>query len=139
MAVLNRCQAALRIFGGELVPEELSRLFDHAYTKGWVKGYKYSTASGRVVVKNSGAWILDAEQTESGDFDGQISQLLAHTNVSLGDWHSLSKRFELDIFCGWFMQNSNEGIEISPQTLLMLGERNIALSIDIYGPCDDKS
>lgn len=39
------------MFGDELVPEKLSRLFDHFYTKGWIKGYKYSTSSGAVVVK----------------------------------------------------------------------------------------
>lgn len=138
MATISRCQAALRIFGDELVPEELSRLFDHYYTKGWIKGYKYSTSSGAVVVKKTGAWILEAEPSETGDFDGQISQLLSHTNVSLDVWASFARKFEMDIFCGWFMHESNEGIVVSPQTLLMLGERNIALSLDIYAPLDDE-
>src|SRR5947208_670860 len=71
MTALNRCRAALRIFGDDLIPEELSRLFNHFYTRGWVKGYQYSTSSGALVVKKTGAWILDAEPTESADFDGQ--------------------------------------------------------------------
>lgn len=137
MTTLNRCQAALRIFGDDLVPEELSRLFGHFYTKGWVKGYQYSTSSGAVVVKKTGAWILDAEPTESADFDGQISRLLADIDVSPDNWASLASRFEMDIFCGWFMQESNEGIAVSSQTLRALGERNIALSVDIYAPLDD--
>jgi hypothetical protein len=138
MATLHRSKAALRIFGDELVPEELSRLFDHFYTKGWTKGYQYSTSSGAVVVKNTGAWILEAEPSETGDFDGQISQLLSHTNVSLDVWASFARKFEMDIFCGWFMHEPNEGIVVSPQTLLMLGERNIALSVDIYAPLGDE-
>jgi len=138
MAMIRRCKAALRIFGDELVPEEISRLFDHYYTKGWIKGYKYSTSSGAVVVKKTGAWILEADPSEIGDFDGQISQLLSHANVSLEVWASFDKKFEMDIFCGWFMHESNEGIVISPQTLLTLGERNIALSVDIYAPSDDE-
>jgi hypothetical protein len=137
MTTLNRCRAALRVFGDDLIPEELSRLFGHFYTQGWVKGYQYSTSSGAVVVKKTGAWILDAEPTESADFDDQISRLLADIDVSLDDWASLASRFEMDIFCGWFMQESNEGIEVSPQTLRALGERNIALSVDIYAPLDD--
>lgn len=36
------------------------------------------------------------------------------------------------------MGGSNEGIEVSPQTLLILGERNIALSLDIYAPLRDE-
>ncbi len=138
MTIINRCQAALRIFGDDLVPEELSRLFDHFYTKGWVKGYSYLTSSGKVVVKKTGAWILDAEPTETGDFDAQISELLGQVNVSLDVWASFAKTFEMDIFCGWFMHESNEGIAVSPHTLRMLGERNIAISVDIYAPSDDE-
>jgi len=138
MATLDQCKAALRIFGDELIPEELSRLFDHFHTKGWVKGYEYSTSSGKVVVKKSGAWILDAEPTASADFDGQISQLLGYIDVSLDDWALLAKRFEMDIFCGWFMRESNEGISVSSQTMRLLSERNIALFIDIYASPDDE-
>jgi hypothetical protein len=136
MTTLNRCRAALRIFGDDLIPEELSRLFGHFYTKGWVKGYQYSTSSGAVVVKKTGAWILDAEPTASADFDSQISQLLADVDVNLDVWASIASKFEMDVFCGWFMRDSNEGIAISPQTLRALGERNIALSVDIYAPSD---
>ena len=137
MATLKRCRAALRVFGSDLIPEELSRLFDHAYTKGWIKGYQYSTSSGAVVVKKTGAWILDAEPTESADFDGQISRLLGDIDLSLDDWASLASRFEMDIFCGWFMHESNEGIAVSAKTLRDLGDRNIALSVDMYAPLDD--
>lgn len=138
MATIHRCKAALRIFGDELVPEELSRLFDHCFTKGWMKGYQYSTSSGKVIVKKTGAWILEAAPSETGDFDGQISQLLMHTNVSLDVWALFAKKFKMDIFCGWFMHESNEGIAVSPHTLRMLGERNIALSLDIYAALHDE-
>jgi hypothetical protein len=137
MTTLNRCQAALRIFGDELVPEELSRLFNHPYTKGWVKGHEFTSSSGSVVVKKTGTWILEGVVTESGDFDGQISRLLACVDLSLQQWISLASRFESDIFCGWFMRDTNEGISVSPGTMRMLAERNITLSVDIYAPLDD--
>ena len=138
MSTLNRCQAALRIFGDDLIPEELSHLFNHPYTKGWVKGHEFTTSSGSVVVKKTGAWILEGEVTESGDFDGQIARLLGCIDLSLGEWVSLATRFEFDIFCGWFMRDSNEGISVSPRTMRMLVERNITLSVDIYAPPDDE-
>ena len=138
MTALDRCQAALRISGDDLVPEELSRLFDHFYTEGWVKGYEYLTSSGAVVVRKTGAWILEAEPTGSADFDGQISRLLGCIDVSLDDWALLAKRFEIDIFCGWFMRETNEGIAVSPQTMRMLSERNITLSVDLYAPSGDE-
>jgi hypothetical protein len=84
-----------------------------------------------------GLSILDTETTESADFDGQISRPLAEIDVSLDDWASLAGRFKMDIFCGWFMQESNEHIVVSPQTLRALGERNIALPVEIYAPLDD--
>jgi hypothetical protein len=32
------------------------------------------------------------------------------------------------------MGSGNEGVEISPETMVALGQRGIQLSIDIYGP-----
>jgi hypothetical protein len=42
---------------------------------------------------------------------------LGHANVSLDVWASFARKFEMDIFCGAFMQESNEGIVVSPKTL----------------------
>jgi hypothetical protein len=137
MPALDKGVAALRIFGDDLDPEELSGFFGCAYTDGWVKGYEFSTSSGAVIIKKTGGWILEAEPTDSADFDGQISALLGSINISLDDWTSVAGRFEMNIFCGWFMRESIEGVTISPRTLRMLGDRNISLSVDIYAPSDD--
>lgn len=91
-----------------------------------------------MVVKKTGAWILDGEVSESGDVDGQVSRLLACVDLSLEQWGALSARFESDIFCGWFMRDWNEGISVSPRTMRMLAERNITLSVDIYALLDDE-
>ena len=32
------------------------------------------------------------------------------------------------------MGSENEGVEVSPKTLLAIGQRGIKLSLDIYGP-----
>lgn len=48
-------------------------------------------------------------------------------------WQRLTNEFEADIFCGLFLGSPNEGIEISPQTLLAVGQRRLKLSFDIYG------
>lgn len=139
MTALNRCQAALRLFGDDLVPEELSRLLGHCPTKGWVKGAEHMSSSGTVIVRKTGAWILEAEATDSADIDGQVSRLLACVDVSLDVWASLTAGFEIDLLCGWFMHESNEGIAISPKTMRMLGERNIGVSVDIYAALDGRA
>jgi hypothetical protein len=89
-------------------------------------------------VRKTGAWILDADPSANGDLDGQIAQLSAHTAIGTTDvWLALGKRFEIDLYCGWFMHDSNQGVAISPRSLRMLGERNITLSIGIYATTDE--
>ena len=39
----------------------------------------------------------------------------------------------MKIFCGWFMDEWNEGAILSANTLHALGERGIHLDIDLYG------
>jgi hypothetical protein len=65
-----------------------------------VKGYEFLTSSGAVGIKKTGGWILEAEPTDSADFDGQISALLGSINISLDDWASVRGRFEINIFAG---------------------------------------
>ena len=69
-----------------------------------------------------------------GDLDGQITELLAGTTKDLAVWKRLTDIYHADVFCGLFLEESNEEINVSPQMLLMLGERGIALGLDIYGP-----
>ncbi len=52
-------------------------------------------------------------------------------------WHSLAGRYKIDVFCGWFMKESNEGVDITSETLVALGQRGIALALDIYAPDDN--
>ena len=38
------------------------------------------------------------------------------------------------MFCSLFMEQQMEGIDLTPDTLLKLGQRKIILDLDIYGP-----
>ncbi|MFJ3468757.1 DUF4279 domain-containing protein [Pseudomonas sp. NPDC090201] len=134
MPALDRGVAALRIFGEHLDPEELNCLFGRSYTDGWVKGEEFSTSSGAVVTKKTGGWVLEAEPVENADFDGQILRLLGSIDASLDVWALVASRFEMDIFCGWFMRESIERVTISPQIMRMLSDRGITLYVDIYAP-----
>lgn len=137
MPALDRAVAALRVFGDDVDPDELTRLFGCSCTNGWVKGYEHTTSSGAVVIKKTGGWILEAEPAENADFDSQISRLLERVKLSEDDWAAFCTRFKVDIFCGWFMLETSEEITVSPQTMRMLSERNILLSVCIYAPSDE--
>jgi hypothetical protein len=82
-------------------------------------------------------WLLEASETVPADLDAQVDELLGRLTPDLGTWHELADRFSVDLFCGWFMSRLNEGLEVSPRTLLALGERRVVLGLDIYGGDDE--
>jgi hypothetical protein len=88
-------------------------------------------------VARRGQWHLAATDSAPEDLDGQVAELLAKLTGDLAVWSDLSRRFDLDLFCGWFMGSSNEGVLVSSKTLLSLGQRGIDLGLDIYGPDTD--
>lgn len=132
MGPLARSKATLRIFGDELVPEEISRLLGAEPTSAHAKGPVLSKTSGRVVMRHSASWRLEAIETAPECLDDQVSDLLGQLTQDLSVWSDIASRFRVDLFCGWLMSSSNEGVEVSPETMLALGRRHIQLSIDIY-------
>ena len=134
MAHLQRSVAALRISGEQLIPAEVTALLGILPNHAYAKGDEQHLASGRVIVKNLGFWGLEASDAEPENLDAQVEELLSKLSTDLELWRELAARFEIDLFCGWFMASSNEGVEISAHTLRALGERGIKLSLDIYGP-----
>ena len=135
MPQLHESLAGLRIFGDELVPEEISRLLGALPSKSKAKGETWrDTPTGREYSAKTGAWHLDAAVRQPGDLDGQVAEILGKLTSDLEVWRSLTRRFRLDLFCGWFMEQRDEGINISPKTMAALAERGIELGICVYGP-----
>lgn len=54
-------------------------------------------------------------------------------------WQDLARRFQVEIFCGLFLESFNEGLSLSASTLQLLGERSIALDLDMYSRGEDWS
>ena len=79
-------------------------------------------------------WSLSASDSEPENIDAQVSEILAKLTDDLVAWKKLSEKHDIDLFCGLFMEASNEGLSISPATLNSLGARGIELALDIYGP-----
>ena len=138
MGSLERSVTTLRIFGDTLVPSEISALLGAEPTHSSTKGQLLASASvsGTRVAK-SGSWRLRATDTKPENVDQQVSELLAQLTKDLSVWLALSRRYKVDLFCGWFMGSRNEGVELTPRTLTALGERGISLSLDIYAPDRD--
>jgi hypothetical protein len=63
-----------------------------------------------------------AADTEPGNLDAQIKSILGKLTSDISVWRRLAAAFEVDLFCGLFMQKENEGLSISPESLAILGE-----------------
>ena len=138
MASIHRSAATLRIIGDDLVPDEITQTLGgspaHAQTKGdKIVGKK----TGNVRIARSGMWSLQASDSEPEDLDGQIRFILDQLTDDLTVWGTLASRYKMDLFCGLFMECSNEGMDLAPESLLALGSRGIKLGLDVYGPLGD--
>lgn len=137
MAHLQRAVASLRIAGDDLDPDQVSAVLGAAPTHGQAKDQEIPLKSGRTRIAQFGQWRLHATETEPEDLDGQVAELLGKLTNDLAVWHDLAHRYKMDLFCGWFMGGTNEGVTVSATTLKALGERSIELGLDIYGPDTD--
>lgn len=137
MSLLDHTAASLRVFGDDLKPEEVTALLSCTPSESWTKGESHSYKPGRTITRKFGAWFLKAPAAEPEDFNGQVAHLFAQTTDDLSVWKVLCAKYEVDLFCGWFMSTSNDGVSISVGTLRALAERGVELSLDIYDPTKD--
>src|SRR5690348_1931290 len=118
MTVLSRSAACLRVFGDDLVPGEVTALLGAWPTAFEIKGgQNQPNAGGRTFTARTGGWRLQVARRCPGDLDGQIAELLDQLTTDLSAWRELTTRFRVDIFCGLWLNEGNEGIALRPSTL----------------------
>jgi hypothetical protein len=134
MTELSHSAASLRIFGDDLVPEEVTARLGATPTAFETKGgQSQPNAGGRTFIARTGGWRLKAADRRPGNLDGQVAELLGKLTTDLVIWQELTARFRVDVFCGLWLNEVNEGISLAPSTLAALGERGILMDLDIYG------
>lgn len=139
MGVLDHSLATLRLFGDDLIPENLTALLGAAPTEACVKGQEIvGRSTGKMRIAKTGSWRLNADRREPEDLEAQIFELFDKLSGDMSVWASLS-RYKPDLFCGIFMGSSNDGLPLSAKALLALGQRGIALDLDIYDFDDEES
>ena len=139
MAELSRAVATLRVMGVDLDPDEVTRLLGADPSMAYARGDEIPSKHGAARVAKFGFWSASGPETEPADIDAQATELVQRLTADLDVWQQLADRFHVDLFCGWFIEHLNEGVEISPATLMALAQRRITLSLDIYGHEDDAS
>jgi DNA-binding FadR family transcriptional regulator len=138
MGPVHRSAATLRIAGDDLVPAEISRLLGYQPTAVQAKGDRLiHPQTGAARTASSGMWHLKAAQRAPEDLDAQINELLSRLTDDLEIWRDLAARYDVDLFCGLFLAQWNEGLTLSATSLTALGVRHIELALDIYGAEDE--
>ena len=134
MAVISETHAALRFYGDDLDPDDLTERLGSQPSSSARKGDVMP--SGHVV--RTGRWILRVDQCAPGDLDGQIERILALLTDDLSVWQAVAK-FRPNLFVGLFLKESNEGIEVSVENIALLAQRGVSVGLDVYGPRPDES
>ena len=108
MTQLWRSVASLRISGETLQPDEITRVLGAPPTLSRLKGdVQYRSKAGRETIAKGGLWLLEATDREPEDVNGQAIEIIGKLTDDLGVWNSLSQRLDVDLYCGWFMRESN--------------------------------
>jgi hypothetical protein len=89
---------------------------------------------GSDTVSPNGGWSLRAAEASPEDLNRQIKELLGKLTLDLEVWTLIARRFNVDLFCGLFMEQGNQGASLSAESLHALSCRGIGLSLDIYAP-----
>jgi hypothetical protein len=138
MGIAEHSVVALRMFGDDLVPSDVTVLLGCQPTETYSKGdVRIAKKTGNRYVAKTGRWSLSAEDRLPENIPGQIEEILAKLPQDLTIWSQLRSKYTMDFFCGIFMGSSNDGLELSPALLGQISVRGIMLGLDIYDRSDD--
>ncbi|TPM91425.1 DUF4279 domain-containing protein [Mesorhizobium sp. B2-1-3A] len=133
MAEIAQSSASLRFSGDDLDPIELTRLLGgeptSAVRKGDLRTYPPNQPP-RIALH--GFWRLSSGYEKGDQLDHQIATILKTLTSDLAIWADLVRRFKVDMFCGVWLDEGNQGLGLTAPTLKLLGDRGIKLDLDIY-------
>ena len=79
-------------------------------------------------------WRVAAPNSQGADLDAQVNSILSRLTSDLGVWQQLSSKYQVDLFCGLFLERPNRGVTLRAETMAQLGARGISFGFDIYAP-----
>jgi hypothetical protein len=136
---VDETSVTLRIFGDDLNPDEITSILRFPPTVARRKGdIRIGKTTKNEYKARTGQWHLESPRGK-GDLDNHIRWLLEALCPEQDSWDSINQRFNIDLFCGLFINDWNRGTGISADLMYELGRRRIALELDIYAntPDDD--
>ena len=77
-------------------------------------------------------WILDSGLSERDELEEHIEVLVASLSNDSDEWARLTDTYSASILCTLFLDQYNEGFELSPRVAEALSERGLVIAFDIY-------
>lgn len=128
---VDAASVTLRITGHDINPLEVTRLLGCEPSEAGHSGKEVTLPPGGSCTVERGFWHLNSER-QATDLATQIERLLAQLTSDLERWRVVTERYEVDVFCGLFLEDINRGFELPARLLAALGERRLRIGFDIY-------
>ena len=133
MGIVERNSVGLTFHGVELDPTEITRLLGCAPTKSEKKGDAILSRKLKIIrYAKQGYWSLEPDLPRSAEIEAKIVNILDKVTADLDIWSLINQKYSSRIFCGLFLDSSNEGFGLSPETLKQLADRGLKIEFDIY-------
>jgi Domain of unknown function (DUF4279) len=131
--------AGLRIYHDDLDPERISSLMGIAPCQTQVRGQVQTTSIGKEFIPPIGGWFLSTEGiTASRDVRRHVAWILDRLAGKDEILRSLqTEGCRIDMFCYWLSADGHGGPIVSPAIMRRLGELELEVGFDIYGPYDE--
>ena len=125
----------LRIMGDTLDPDEITKVLKHSPTTSYRKGDDMRRPDGTLLrPARSGRWSLrfTPDSLPFDDCCDAVEHILTLFTGDIEAWRSITTIHRADVFIGLVLDTKNRGIEVSPQLMLLLGERGVKIGFDVY-------
>ena len=134
---MAKSTASLRVFGDDLDPDAISRALGHEPTQSYRRGDLISPGR-RPEERKCGMWLLAVPDAEPEAFEEQIEALLSKLTDDLKVWRNLTEHWQVDLYCGFFMDTSNQGFTLSTRTMSLVTARGIEIGFAAYSPSPEE-
>jgi hypothetical protein len=130
---MAKSTAALRVSGDHLDPNEITSFLGAAPSFSYRTGDLISPGKGETRRK-CGMWLLEANDEEREDFAAQVDSILSKLSSDLGVWRAVGAKYQVDFYCGFFMDTTNQGFSLPLSVMDALAQRRIEIGFDVYSP-----
>lgn len=135
LATNSRVQVALRIFGENLEPDEVSALLGCRPTESHHRGDPLPGDPDHPAAE-TGSWLLAGEPDSDAEVESQVESLLGRLTADPDEWSSLTTRFSASLLCTLSPEQVDEGFEISPRLARSLAKRGLVIGFAVHDAGD---